>query len=943
MAFSVQKGPHMRQPYRLRRDVFLLLLLAAVTVSAPGNLPKVPYDLPLQWPEDQRSFLQDGPGLLLSATQIEDLLNQDTIGREELIVRFLERDPIPETEDNELLEGIRRRRTLVDKEFASYLDIRAKLLFLHGRPDVRTVVDCAETFKPLEIWSYRDDLDSEAEDLRRKLIPSKVERLSQALEESEKAKAERDRERERQRQRRASGLPPGAYRPRKLPVPLGEERPDLTPEELAQKFELERHRHLVDYRPKSDEPYRLWLPIDSKREIYNPEMEYWLEQWEELRKSIRGGRRFDRAVCDYSLIVDMVTGVDGLFGFQPNRPKNAEIQAFLVPPDDLASWALVASQTRVQATPQLEGGELEIYFPEKEGQRMVTQGVVTLPPEVEMEPFEEGDNAELRLKIEGSVERDGKVFDEFRMRFQLPVPPEGVDIPVALVFNRKLRPGSDFLMRARVIEEISGKELLLSRGFRVPSVPTEMDRPPIPDEVLTAIGQSLDKQRIPGYDSLVLVPPETDVVFGLWRAEALVTGTRIAKVAFLLDDKVQLTRRRPPFTAELRLSEFPVEQTVRVEGYDEAGEAVASDEVVINQPRGELRVRILEPKRGLTAHGSVKARAEVVVPEEKHITQVEFLVNDEVQMTVEKPPWQAQVEVPPGQELVYMTVVATLNDGAKAEDVRFLVAPDYIEEVAVNLVELYTTVTDKNGLLIRGLERNEFQVWEDGRPREIAKFELVEDLPLTLGITIDTSGSMFESLGEAQRAAVGFLENIITSRDRCFALAFADRPALLMERTSDVGAVAEVLENLVASGSTSLHDAIVTSLYYYRGIRGRRALVLLSDGDDTSSSLEFEESLEYAKRSGVSVFAIGLRIGKTDIGARRKLEKLAEETGGRTFYIKDASELAGVYKDIERELRSQYLVAYNSDQQNEAGEYNEVEIKVRSGKLKARTIRGYYS
>ena len=193
------------------------------------------------------------------------------------------------------------------------------------------------------------------------------------------------------------------------------------------------------------------------------------------------------------------------------------------------------------------------------------------------------------------------------------------------------------------------------------------------------------------------------------------------------------------------------------------------------------------------------------------------------------------------------------------------------------------------------------------------------------------------------RAAIGFLENIITPRDRCFALAFADRPALLMERTSDVGAVAERLQDLSANGSTSLHDAIVTSLYYYRGIRGRRALVLLSDGEDTSSSLGFAESLEYAKRSGVAVFAIGLRIGKSDIGVRRKLERLTSETGGRAYYIKDASELERIYGQIERELRSQYLVAYNSDQQAESGKYHEVEIKVRGGKLKARTVRGYYS
>ncbi len=924
----------MRRIYRpSRRVLLLILLLAAVTSAVPGTFSKVPYELPLLWPEDQRSFVQDGPGLLLSGAQIETLVNQDAIGREEFIVRFLANDPISETPENELLEGVRLRRALVAEEFVSYLDVRAQLLFLHGAPNYRTIVDCAETFNPLEIWSYTAPSGTK---LSRKLIPSEAERKAQVMEDAEEVEDEV----ERQRQLDRLGFAPSSYRRRALPSRIDI---DLTPEELAQRFELEQQRHLVVYRAKNDEPYRLWLPIDSKRGLYNPEMEYWLEQWEELRSRLRGGRRFDRTICDYSAIVDMVTGVDGLFGFQPNRPKNDELQAFLRPPDDLAAWAREAAATEVSATKVLEAANLEIQFPEMDGLRMLTRVVVTVPAEVEIEAFEEGDTAELRLKIEGNVERNGKVFDRFRVRFQLPAPEEGKPLPIALVFDRKLRAGQDFLLRAKVIEEISGKELLLSQGFRVPNKPIPIEEPPVPTERLIALGQDLDQKRIAGYDSLILIPPESEVVFGLWRAEVLVTGARIAKVAFFLDEAVQLTRRRPPFTAELRLSEYPTEQIVRVEGYDEDGEVVASDEVVLNQPRGELRVRILEPPRGRATHGTVKARAEVVVPEEKHVTQVEFRINDELQVTVDKPPWEAQVDVPPGQDLVYMTVVAELNDGARAEDVRFLVAPDYIEEVDVNLVELYTTVTDKSGLLIRGLEKEEFEIWEDGRPQEVAKFELVEDLPLTLGITIDTSGSMFESLGEAQRAAVGFLESIITPRDRCFALAFADKPALIMERTSDVGAVAAALNGLIADGSTSLHDAIVTSLYYYRGVRGRRALVLLSDGEDTSSSLEFEESLEYAKRSGVSVFTIGLGIGKTDIGVRRKLEKLAGETGGRTFYIKEATELSKVYEEIERELRSQYLVAYNSNQQGESGQYHEVEVKVRDGKLKARTIRGYYS
>ncbi len=142
-------------------------------------------------------------------------------------------------------------------------------------------------------------------------------------------------------------------------------------------------------------------------------------------------------------------------------------------------------------------------------------------------------------------------------------------------------------------------------------------------------------------------------------------------------------------------------------------------------------------------------------------------------------------------------------------------------------------------------------------------------------------------------------------------------------------------------GATSLHDAVVTSLYYFRGVRGRRALVLLSDGEDTSSSLPFKDALEYARRSGVSIYAIGLRIGRADLGVRNKLDALAKETGGRTYYIENAIDLGSAYAEIEKELRSQFLLAYNSDQAGKQG-FREVKVEVQGGKLEARTIRGYY-
>ncbi len=854
----------------------LLTVVAALVASAlfvtgltAATIEPDLYELLLTWPEEQRAFVLDGPGFLLDKKTQDALIDHDQIGRAAKIESFFA-DPIPETEINELRVGVERRRALVRSVFLSFLDARARLLFVHGMPLDRTLVDCVAAYKPIEIWTY----------------------------------------------------------------------PDAS---------IEGGRKIILYRPASDLPYVAWLPSDGKRVLYNDEMEYLLQQLEEYKA--RGeGRRYERQICDQREDVDLATGIEGLYGFQKDRPADDDFTPFLIPPTDLAAWAREAAADTTPVTEPLAEARVEVVFPERAGPRMETHLTVILPAETEIGVVtNERERQEIRLNIEGLLEHEGRIFDRFRMRFLLTPPSEPAAI--ALVAPRRLRPGQSFLARLRVTDEVSGRSVPISLGFAVPSQPTPIETvaPPISEQMIVALGDELKQQRVAGHDSLILIPPETDVVFGLWRAEALVTGAGITKVAFFLDDKQVFKRARPPFSAELRLPAHPVEQVVRAEGYSATGEVLATDEVVLNQPRGALQVRIMEPPRGARLSGTTPARVEVVVPEERKVERVSFSVNEQEATVLEKPPWQTEITVPPSyagsQDIHYLTVTAYLDDGSVAEDVRFLNPPEGIEEVDVNLVELYTTVSDKSGRLVRGLGPDRFAIEEDGRPQTIAKFELVENLPLTLGFTIDTSGSMFESIEEAKRAAEGFLRSIITPRDIAFAVAFSDRPELIMPRTSDVGAIAERLQNLLPNGSTALHDAVVTSLYYFRGIRGRRALVVLSDGEDTTSTITFPETLEYARRSGVSIYTIGLRIGRAQIGVRKKLESLAGETGGRTFYIKEASELNTVYSDIEEELRSQYLVAYNSDQPAERGTYREVSIEVRDNndrKLEARTIRGYY-
>ncbi len=695
---------------------------------------------------------------------------------------------------------------------------------------------------------------------------------------------------------------------------------------------------LLLYRRSPAESYRLWLPTDGKRALYTPEMEYVLEQWEELRRYIVG-KRIDLRACDRAAEIDRLTGVDGLTGFKPGRPRAEQFAGFLAPPADLAAWARTAAATPVEEHPALPLSEVRLSFPETRGQRLVVRMLTVLPPDAPLAVAEEEEKRELRLAVDGVVERDGALLESFRERFVLP-PATGA--PLVLATERALRPGGPYVLRLRLRDEVGGAVTTLARAFTVPAEATPEPEPPLPEGAIVALGEELGRQSLPGRDSLLLVPPAADVVFGLWRAEAIVTGERIRRVVFYLDGRAQLTRTSPPWSAELRLPNLPREQVVRAEGLDAAGELVAADEVVLNQPQGEPRITILEPPRGSRPTGEVRARAAVVVPEGRRVERVEFRLGDELVAVREHPPWEARIEVPAQGEIAFLAATAIFSDGARAEDVRFLRLPEHLDEIDVNLVEIFATVLDNNGRPVEGLTAADFTLLDQGRPQPLARFEPVRDLPLVIGITLDLSGSMQGALAEAKAAAAGFLETIVTPKDRAFAVGFAERPWLLAPLTPDPRAVIAAFEELPAVGWTALHDAVVFSLHYFRGIAGRKALVILSDGDDTSSAVAARDALEYARRSGVVIYTVGLDLPRGAVAIRAKLRELANETGGQAFFIAKASELTAVYREIDRELRSQYLLAFSPATAGGETGYRKVEVRVRDGRLKVRTARGYY-
>jgi Ca-activated chloride channel homolog len=175
--------------------------------------------------------------------------------------------------------------------------------------------------------------------------------------------------------------------------------------------------------------------------------------------------------------------------------------------------------------------------------------------------------------------------------------------------------------------------------------------------------------------------------------------------------------------------------------------------------------------------------------------------------------------------------------------------------------------------------------------------------------------------------------------DKAFVVAFDIRPEMVQKWSPNVGDLSAGLAKLRTGESTALYDAVAFSLYNFSGVRGRRALVVLTDGRDTASKLSFDQTLEYARRAGVPVYGIGIGIAPTAVDVRYNFGKLCNETGGTVFYVDHASDLKRIYDQIQSELRSQYVLAFYPPD-DAAAKWHEVTVQVRNGS--AKTIRGYY-
>ncbi len=244
---------------------------------------------------------------------------------------------------------------------------------------------------------------------------------------------------------------------------------------------------------------------------------------------------------------------------------------------------------------------------------------------------------------------------------------------------------------------------------------------------------------------------------------------------------------------------------------------------------------------------------------------------------------------------------------------------------------------------MRGLPAGNFRVFEEGEEQRLDRFDEVSNLPVHVALALDTSTSMTLRLPEVKLAAQAFLKDLVRPQDEVMIVAFDDVPRVRAGFTHDLAFLGNALEGLEARGGTALYDSLVFTLDQLQEVRGQRVLVLLSDGLDERSRHTADEVLELARRSAVTIYAIGIADSheQAPIIDRPLLDKLASETGGRSFYVDDTRDLGPVYAAIERDVRSRYLLAYYSSNAGERS-FREVDVKLAERRLSARTIRGYY-
>ncbi|MDE2979226.1 MAG: hypothetical protein OXU63_17145, partial [Acidobacteriota bacterium] len=363
-------------------------------------------------------------------------------------------------------------------------------------------------------------------------------------------------------------------------------------------------------------------------------------------------------------------------------------------------WALAFLDRSTETPDGAEAlpAEITLRYPGRRGNRTVVQAIIGIDPAHLPEP----DGEARRFVLDGEVLRRGELFESFRYRFEPRARTGGEAAAIPLVTERYLRPGPyRLVVKVRNLE--ADRFFGGSAEIDVPLVrrgddPDNGEKAGAPTRVAAipdwlaeanAVGPRFVDSR--GEHTVRIHALPERLITGRVRVGADADGPDIHRLAFSLDGRELISKRRSPYQVEIDVGSTPRAHFLRVDAYDAAGTILATDEVPINSGPHRFAVRLTSPQRGATHTGSVRAIAEVEAPRHERLDRIEFFLNDTRTATLYQPPFEQPIRIDPAEPLSYVRAVAHLETGAWAEDLVFVNSRNLVEEVEVALVELYTS------------------------------------------------------------------------------------------------------------------------------------------------------------------------------------------------------------------------------------------------------------
>jgi Ca-activated chloride channel family protein len=373
-----------------------------------------------------------------------------------------------------------------------------------------------------------------------------------------------------------------------------------------------------------------------------------------------------------------------------------------------------------------------------------------------------------------------------------------------------------------------------------------------------------------------------------------------------------------------------------------AAVAFAAAMVTAGASQPPLELQIVSPAEGSYVSDRLTLEARILPRERRNeITDVTFfadgrLVCRSTAVQLPKCEWDAGAVIKPH----LIRVVATTTSGERLVATTRTRDVDFNESVAVRVVQVNASVSDRDGRFVRGLKREQFKLTEDGQPQTIVHFA-AEEAPLEIVVAMDVSGSMGIAIDDLKVAVRQFLAKLKPT-DQVTLVAFNQEMFVLTQRETSPAARERAVDRLGAWGGTALYDVIVRSLELLSRQPGRRSLVVFSDGEDQASQATLSVVDRAVKASDAALFMVALGRGREQKNLRETLESLSEPSGGRALFADKPSDLGDTFTELLAELTNQYLVGYESTNQKKDGAWRKLEVEVPGTRHRVRARQGYF-